>query len=168
MADKPVKISLIVAAGLNNAIGKDNQLLWKLPRDLRYFKHVTWAMPVIMGRKTFESFNKHLAGRVNIVITRQKNWAAPKVIVAESLADALAKAADTDCREAFVIGGGEIYRLALPIADRVYMTRVHVSPEADTFFPELPESEWELESRFSHKKDANNEYDFDFEVWKKR
>lgn len=168
MAEKTLKISLVVAAALNNAIGKDNQLLWHLPKDLRYFKHVTWAMPVIMGRKTYESFNKHLAGRINIVITRQQGWSAPNVTVVNSLEAALEAASATDCREAFVIGGGEIYREALPLADLVYLTRVQVEKEGDTFFPELPAKDWELASRVPHHKDDKNAYDFAFEVWKKR
>ncbi len=101
-------ISLVVAATENNVIGKDNRLLWRLPNDMKFFKNTTWAMPVIMGRKTFESMGKPLAGRTNIVITRQKDWTAEGAIAVQSLEDALQAAADTDAKEAFVIGGGEI------------------------------------------------------------
>ena len=92
-------ISLIVAASENNAIGKNNQLLWHLPNDLRFFKNTTWGMPVIMGRKTFESVNKPLPGRINIVITRQADWKATDVTVARDLQDALKKAAETNCKK---------------------------------------------------------------------
>src|SRR4030095_12027682 len=105
-------LSQVVAAADNNAIGKNNQLLWTLPNDMKFFKNTTWGMPVIMGRKTFDSLGKPLAGRTNIVITRQENWQAPGTQVVKTLEGALAAAADTDAKEAFVIGGGEIYKLA--------------------------------------------------------
>src|ERR1700755_1995377 len=115
-------ISLIVAASSNNAIGKDNKLLWHLPNDMKFFKNTTWGMPVIMGRKTFESLKKALPGRFNIVITHQKNWSADNAIIAKDLNDALKKAEATNCKEAFVIGGGEIFSQYLKVADKIYMT----------------------------------------------
>ena len=105
-----ITISLIVAASENNAIGKDNKLLWHLPNDMKFFKNTTWGMPVIMGRKTFESLKKALPGRFNIVITHQKDWKADNAIIAKDLNDALKKAEATNCKEAFVIGGGEIFK----------------------------------------------------------
>ena len=108
-----MKISLVVAASENNAIGKNNQLLWNLPNDLKFFKNTTWGMPVIMGRKTFESVSKILPGRFNIVITTQPNWNFDGALVANSLQDALDKALVTNCNEAFIIGGGEIYKQSM-------------------------------------------------------
>jgi dihydrofolate reductase len=103
-------ISFIVAASTNNAIGKGNQLLWHLPNDMRFFKNTTWGMPMIMGRKTFESVNKKFPGRTNIVITRQKDWEREGVIVVSSLEEALKKAEETNGKEIFIIGGGEIFK----------------------------------------------------------
>lgn len=161
-------ISLIVAAAENNAIGKDNQLLWHLPKDMKFFKNTTWAMPVIMGRKTFESVKKALPGRFNFVITRQAGWQAADVTVAASLDEALEKAAATNCKEVFVIGGGEIYREAMGKAGRIYMTRIHASFEADTFFPAIDEKEWQLVSSLDFGADEKNLYAFSFQTWERR
>jgi len=128
-------VSLIVAAGTNNAIGKDNQLLWHLPKDLQFFKQTTWAMPVVMGRKTFESLGgKPLNGRVNIIITRQKDWSHEGVVVVHSLADALFFAKESDYKEVFIAGGGEIYAQAMPKAHKLYMTRVDAVGFANKIF----------------------------------
>ena len=113
-------VILLVAAAENNAIGKNNQLLWHLPNDMKFFKNTTWGMAVIMGRKTYESVDKPLPGRFNIVITRQAGWKADDVITATDLKDALQKAAETNCKEIFVIGGGEIYKQSMEIADKIY------------------------------------------------
>ena len=158
-------ISLVVAAAENNAIGKNNQLLWHLPNDLKFFKNTTWGMVVIMGRKTFEAVNKPLPGRVNIVITRQPDWKREDTIIAENLNDALQIAAETHFKEAFVIGGGEIYKQAMAVADKIYITRVHATLEADTFFPVIDEKEWELVSNEDFKKDAKHQYDYSFQTW---
>lgn len=161
-------ISLIVAAATNNAIGKDNQLLWHLPKDLQFFKKTTWAMPVIMGRKTFESLSgKPLQGRLNIVITRQKDWQPVGVVVVHSLNDALFVARSADYKEVFVAGGGEIYREALPSAHKVYLTRVHTSPDADTFFPELDQSNWQLTSDQSFPSNEKHAFPFSFQLWER-
>lgn len=125
-------------------------------------------MPVIMGRKTFESVNKPLPGRINIVITRQADWEAVGVTVARDLQDALKKAAETNCKEAFVIGGGEIYKWALSITDIIYLTRVHVQMEGDTFFPLINEADWELESNQDFSADEKHAYAYSFQKWKKR
>ncbi|MFZ6024937.1 MAG: dihydrofolate reductase [Bacteroidota bacterium] len=162
-------ISLIVAAGTNNAIGKDNQLLWHLPKDLQFFKKTTWAMPVIMGRKTFESLSgKPLQGRLNIIITRQKNWQPEGVTVVHSLRDALFVAESADYKEVFVAGGGEIYRETLPQADKVYLTRVQTAPDADTFFPELEPDEWQLASDETFPKNEKHAYPYSFQLWTRR
>jgi dihydrofolate reductase len=162
-------ISLIVAAGTNNAIGKDNQLLWHLPKDLQFFKKTTWAMPVIMGRKTFESLSgKPLQGRLNIIITRQKNWQPEGVTVVHSLRDALFVAKSADYKEVFVAGGGEIYREALPQAHKVYLTRVQTAPDADTFFPELEQGEWQLVADETFPMNEKHAYPYSFQLWTRR
>jgi dihydrofolate reductase len=158
-------INLIVAAAENNAIGKNNQLLWHLPNDLKFFKNTTWGMPVIMGRKTFESVNKALPGRMNIVITRQAGWQADAVISANSLADAINKAAAAHYKEVFIIGGGEIYQQALPLAQQIFLTRVHTEIEGDTFFPELDATEWKLVSKDDFDADEKHAYPYSFETW---
>ena len=156
-------ISLVVAASNNNAIGKNNQLLWHLPKDLRFFKNTTWAMPVIMGRKTFESLaGKALLGRMNIVVTRQESWTSDGVVVASSLSDAYEKAAAADYKEVYVIGGGEIYQQALPEADIVYLTRVDVEMEGDVFFPELGPG-WQLFSEEAFNADMKHAYPYRFQ-----
>lgn len=160
-------ISLVVAAAQNNAIGKNNQLLWHLPNDLKFFKNTTWGMPVIMGRKTFESVNKPLPGRFNIVITRQADWKAEGVIVAINLQNALKKAAETNCNEAFVIGGGEIYKQAMQIADKIYITRVHATLDGDTFFPEIDEAKWELKSALDFVADEKHAFAYSFQTWER-
>lgn len=161
-------ISLVVAASENNAIGKNNQLLWHLPNDLKFFKNTTWGMVVIMGRKTYESVNKPLPGRINIVITRQSGWKAYGVIVATDLQDGLKKAAVTNCKEAFIIGGGEIYKWAFTIADKIYITRVHATLEGDTFFPVINDAEWKLVSNEDFEKDEKHQYDYSFQTWIKK
>jgi len=160
-------VSLIVAAAKNNVIGRGGEMPWHLPGDLKYFKNTTWGMPVIMGRKTFESFKKHLAGRKNIVITRQKNWKAEAAVVVKNLDDALFVARETDAKEVFVIGGGEIYRLAFERAKRVYLTRIEAEPEGDTFFPELDTRTWRMVSRKDHESDEKNKYPYSFQVWER-
>lgn len=162
-------ISLIVAATENNAIGKDNKLLWSLPNDFKFFKNTTWGMALIMGRKTFESMDKPLPGRFNIVITRQGDWKAEGAIVTSDLNSALEKAKETNCKEIFVIGGGEIYKQSIDIADRIYMTRVHTSiADADTFFPVIDETKWELSSNEDFYKDEKHAYDYSFQLWTKK
>ena len=157
-------ISLVVAASDNNVIGKDNQLLWHLPQDLKYFKNVTWAMPVIMGRKTFESLGKPLNGRYNIVITRKRNWQPEGVVVVNDLQAAYKAAEAADTREVFVLGGGEIYAQAIGHANKVHLTRVHAHLEGDTFFPKLDAS-WQLEYRVDFPNDEKHAYPFSIEVW---
>ena len=163
-----MRVALVVAASENNAIGKDNHLLWCLPNDMRFFKNVTWGMPVIMGRKTYESLGKPLAGRTNIVITRQKDWEAPGAIVVSNLDEAIKAAGTTDAKEAFVIGGGEIYKQAMPIAQRVYITRVRTILEGDTYFPVIEEKDWKLLSKLDFEADPKNEYAYSFQVWERK
>lgn len=161
-------IALVVAASTNNAIGKNGQLLWHLPKDLKFFKNTTWASVVIMGRKTFESVNKPLPGRINIVVTSNADWQSPNTQTAINLDDALTKAQATNCKEIFIIGGGEIYRQSMAIADTIYLTRVHVELEGDTFFPAINEAEWVLESNEDFDKDEKHVYAFSIQVWKRK
>lgn len=159
-------ISLIVAASINNAIGKENQLLWHLPNDLKFFKNTTWGGVVIMGRKTFESVNKPLPGRTNIVITKQPDWNAENVEVANSLDDALEKATALNFKEIFIIGGGEIYKQSIAIANRIYLTKVHTEIDGDTFFPDL-NNDWEMISNRDFKSDEKNKFDHSFQIWER-
>jgi dihydrofolate reductase len=163
-------ISLIVAASTNNAIGKDNKLLWHLPNDMKFFKNTTWGMPVVMGRKTFDALaGEPLPGRFNFVVTRRADWRPGRdtVKVAPDLPSALALAKETDCKETFVIGGGQIYAEAMPLADRIYMTRVHTVVEGDTFFPVIDEKDWRLVSELSFPADEKHAYAYSFQLWQR-
>jgi dihydrofolate reductase len=160
-------ISLVVAAATNNAIGKDGQMPWHLPNDMKHFKNVTWGMPVVMGRKTFDSLGKVLPGRKNIVITRQSDWKVDGTVVVKSIDDALFVAKQTDAKEVMVIGGGEIYKTLFDKAKRIYLTRVEAEPEADTFFPSLNPEHWHLVSQRNHEADEKNAYNYSFQVWER-
>jgi dihydrofolate reductase len=161
-------ISQIVAASTNNAIGKNNQLLWHLPNDLKFFKNLTWGGVVIMGRKTYESIGRPLPGRMNIVITSNPQWSSTGVIVAHSLNDAIEKASLAHYKEIYIIGGGEIYRQSMPMTDIIYLTRVLVEIDGDTFFPDLNPDEWQLVSSRDCQADDKNLYPHRFEEWRKR
>ena len=161
-------ISLIAAAATNNAIGFNNQLLWHLPNDLRFFKNTTWAMPVVMGRKTFESLgSRPLPGRLNIIITRQPNWESAGTVTVHSVHDAILLAKSHDYKELFIAGGGEIYQSALSVANKIYLTRVHTEREADTFFPVFDTSEWQLKTSMDFGADSKHAYSYSFQVWEK-
>ncbi|MDA0178351.1 dihydrofolate reductase [Mesoflavibacter profundi] len=155
-------LTMIVAAGENNEIGKDNDLIWHLSDDLKRFKSLTSGHHIIMGRKTFESFPKPLPNRTHIVITRQSNYKAPDgVIIVNSIEDAI-NIAKKDTQP-FIIGGGEIYKQAMPYASKIEITRVHATfPEADTFFPKIDTSIFKETSNVFHKKDDNHQYEFSF------
>ncbi|MEO5647211.1 MAG: dihydrofolate reductase, partial [Chitinophagaceae bacterium] len=157
----------LVAASENNAIGKNNQLLWHLPNDLRYFKNKTWGMPVIMGRKTYESVDKPLPGRTNIVITKQEDWKRDGVIPVKSLEEALEKANETDAKEIFIIGGGEIFKESIEIIKRIYLTRVHANFDGDTFYPEFDKNTWKLVSSDPFPADEKHAYSYTFEIWER-
>lgn len=161
-------ISLVVAAAENNAIGKNNQLLWHLPNDLKFFKNTTWAGVVIMGRKTFESVNKPLPGRLNIVVTSNKDWQADGVMVATNLQQAVELATKENFKKIFIIGGGEIYKQSMVIADTIYITRVHTQIDGDTFFPAIDTNEWQLKEKNDFFKDEKHAYDYSFEIWQKK
>lgn len=160
-----LKITLIVAAAENNAIGKNNQMLWHLPDDFKYFKQQTVDHSIVMGRKTYESIGKPLPQRRNIVLTRDLNWMAQDVDVANSLDEVLTYCRDE--REIFIIGGGNIYKQALPLAHKVLLTRVHTRLDGDAYFPELPTSEWKKISENEHPQDERHAHPFTFEVWER-
>ena len=160
-------ISLVVAAATNNGIGKDGKMPWHLPNDMKHFKNVTWGLPVIMGRKTFESLGKPLVGRKNIVISRQPGWKAEGAVVVNSIEDALFLVKETDAKEAMVIGGGEIYKTLMEKASRIYLTRVEAEPEADTYFPIINTGQWKLVSQQLHEADEKNAYNHSFQLWEK-
>ena len=164
-------ISLIVAAADDGVIGRQGQLPWHLPADLKHFKARTLGRPVVMGRRTFESIGRPLPGRANIVLTTRPDWPAPAgVLLARSLPEALALAAtQPGGAEVCVIGGGEIYRQALPAADVVYLTEVHTSvPDGDAFFPTLPPAEWREQTRERHEPDEKNALAYSFVTLRRR
>ena len=160
-------ITLIAAAAENNALGKNNELVWHLPDDFKRFKQLTSGHFIIMGRKTFESFPKPLPNRTHIIITRQKNYAekinCDSCIVVDSIEDAIAKTNSND--ENFIIGGGEIYKLSMPFADKIELTRVHGTFDADAFFPEIEENNWNLVNEEFHPKDEKHNFDFTYQTF---
>ncbi len=161
-------ITLVVAASENNAIGKDNQLLWHLPKDMRFFKNTTWALPILMGRKTFESMgSKLLPGRMNIILTQQKDLSIAGAWVVNSIEAAIALAKSNDYNELMVIGGGQVYEMALPLANKIWLTRVHTQIDGDTFFPVL-DAAWERTDLVSHTADEKHAFSFDFECWQRK
>jgi len=153
-------LTIIAAAAENNALGKDNQLVWHLPDDFKRFKKLTSGHHIIMGRKTFDSFPKLLPNRTHVVITRQDNFRKEGVLVVNSLERAIELSADDP--QPFVIGGGEIYKMAMKLADKIELTRVHCTFEADTFFPEIDENQWKLVSEEYHEKDEKHNYAFTY------
>lgn len=157
-------ITMIAAAGENNELGKDNGLLWHLPDDFKRFKKLTTGHYIIMGRKTFESFPKPLPNRIHLVITRNRDYKKEGAVVVHSLEEALQQAKED--AQPFIIGGGEIYKIALPRAEKIELTRVHGTFEdADTFFPEFSKEEWQLVSDTQHGKDERHNYSFTYETW---
>jgi len=160
-------ITIIGAVAENDAIGKDNQLIWHLSDDLKRFKTLTNGHHIIMGRKTFESFPKPLPNRTHVVITRQANYMVPKgVIVVNTLEDALDVSKQDN--KPFIIGGGEIYKQALSFADTIELTKVHKHFEADTFFPKIDRTVWKEIAQIHHEKDDKNEYDYTFITYKRK
>ena len=160
-------IAIVVAVAENNVIGKNNQLIWHLPADLRFFKNLTMGHPIIMGRKTYESIGKPLPGRTTVIITRQHGFEAPGCIVVNSIDEAISEARTID-QEVYIIGGAEIYKQALAKTDNIYLTRVHHNFDGDTFFPELDEAEWEMESEEKHEPDEKNMYSYSFITLKRK
>jgi len=166
-----MKVSLIVAVSENGVIGKDNDLIWHLPKDIRFFKETTMGHHVIMGRKNFESIpHKYspLPNRTNVVITRQTDYAAEGCVVVNSVEEALEVAKNNNDHEAFIIGGGQIYKLALEanLVDKIYLTKIHHTYEGDTFFPELG-NEWEEVGRIDCKTDKKHAHNYSFLTFEK-
>jgi dihydrofolate reductase len=156
---KPL-VSIVVATDERNAIGHQGGLPWRLPDDLKRFKALTLGKPIVMGRRTWDSIGRPLPGRHNIVVTRRPGLAFAGVTVVASLEGALAAAGDVP--EACIIGGAEIYRLALPMTDLLHLTRVHATVEADTFFPPIDPGQWDEVSREDHAADEKHAYAFSF------
>ena len=158
---------MIAAAAENDALGNDNKLVWHLPDDFRRFKNLTTGHPMIMGRKTFESFPKPLPNREHIIISRNEEYQVshPQCRVTHSLEDALNLVEDEE--KSFIIGGGEIYRLALPYADEIELTRVHGDFEADSFFPRIDASQWKLIREEFHPADEKHRYAFTYRTFKR-
>lgn len=163
-----MKVALICAMADNRVIGKDNQTPWHLPNDMKHFKEVTMDHPVIMGRKTYESIGRPLPGRRNIVITRQEDLKIEGCDVVHSLEEALELAKGDSPKEIDVIGGEQIYSLALPLADRIYLTIVHADIEGDAYFPEFSEEEWVGVEREEHPSDEDHPYAFTFVTYTRK
>lgn len=151
---------MIAAVAANSVIGKDNDLIWHLPDDLKFFKDTTKGHHIIMGRKNYESMGRALPFRTNVVISRNSQYQAEGAVVVTSLQEALDFAEKAGEKEAFIIGGGEIYKLGLPIADTMYLTFVEGSPEGDTFFPDFDKNDWNEVSRVKHPVDERHIYAF--------
>jgi len=163
-------ITLIAAAAENNALGKDNQMIWHLPDDFKRFKLLTSGHHIILGRKTYESLDGPLPNRKHIIITRQEDYAknvdASCCIVVDSIESAIAKT--NPAEENFVIGGGEIYTLALPFADKIELTRVHGTFDAEAFFPEIKHNNWNLVQEEFHSKDERHNFAFTYQTFLKK
>lgn len=163
-----MKISIIVAKADNDVIGKDNQLIWKLSSDLKHFKKLTTGHHIIMGRKTYESMGRPLPNRTSVVITRNKDYPLPEGhILVHSLEDAVQTCIGKRLEKVFIIGGADIYKQAMRFADELIVTEVKALPEGDAFFPKIDPEKWTEESREHFEKDAQNQYNFDFVVYKR-
>jgi dihydrofolate reductase len=158
-------ISAIAALSKNRVIGKNNDLPWRLPDDMKFFMETTKGHHVIMGRKNYDSLHekfKPLPNRTNIVITRQENFKAPGCIVLHDVEEGLELAENNSEKECFIIGGAEIYRLALPFTTRLYLTEIHAEIEGDTYFPDISRDAWVETRRQHHAVDARHQFAFDF------
>lgn len=158
-------LAIIVAMDEQRLIGKDNDLPWKISADLQYFRRTTMGKPIIMGRNTHESIGRPLPGRQNIVISSQQNYKAEGCDVVHSIDDALALCHDAE--QVMVMGGASLYQQILPLADFLYLTRVHASLDGDTWFPEWSEQDWQLISSEDHQADENNEFDYSFQLYQR-
>jgi len=160
-------ITIIAAIGKNNELGKDNQLLWHLPEDLKYFKKMTLEHPIIMGRKTYESIGKPLPNRTNIVVSRKEDWFEEGILIVPSIKDAIKHAKKIN-EQIFIIGGGNIYEQTIDLADCLKITQVDFQTKADAFFPKIDENIWQKTDEIHHPKDEKNTYDFSFQTWERR
>jgi len=164
-----MKVSIIVATSLNHAIGKNNQLLWHLPADLKFFKTTTMGCPVVMGRKTFQSIGRTLPGRQNVVITRDKTFNNDQqfdLTVVGSIDEALVKLHSE--KEVFIIGGGEIYKQSIDSVDTIYLTLVHTVIDGDVYFPEIDKSKFDLVWEEKHLADEKNNFDYTFQKFERK
>jgi dihydrofolate reductase len=159
-------VTIIAAVGRNKALGKNNDLIWHLPADLKRFKEITRGHHVIMGRKTYESLGKPLPNRTNIIVSRNPGFKAEGCVVVGSLDEAL-REAESDPNP-YILGGAQIYEQALQVADRMDLTLVHEDFEADAFFPDFSEDHWEETGRQDFEKDEKNPYDYSFVQYKKK
>ena len=161
-------ISAIVACTKNGVIGKNNEIPWYLPADFAYFKRTTINHHIIMGRNCFESIGRPLPKRTNIVITRNPFYIASGCLMVNSIAESLKMAESNGETEAFIIGGGEIYKQSVDFWDKLYLTEVDLDTEGDVFFPELDMTQWQLVSEEHHSKDEKNEFDYIFKVFERK
>ncbi|MBN9315995.1 MAG: dihydrofolate reductase [Devosia sp.] len=167
-----VPVAMIAAVGANGVIGSGSEIPWRLPTDFAHFKRTTLGKPLIMGRKTFESIGRPLPGRANIVVTRRPDYRPEGVVVAPSLAGALETAqqvaAAEHAEEVMIGGGGEIYREAMPLAQRLYVTHVHAAPDGDAYFPAIDPSIWEVESVLELQRSERDSAEFSVKVYRRR
>ncbi len=161
-------ISTIVAVAKNNVIGKDNDIPWYLPADLKYFKKITTGHHIVMGRKCYESIGRPLPKRTNVVVTRNPFFIATGCLVTHNVAEAVQLAEANGEEEVFIIGGGQIYEIALPHVDRIYLTEVDLEVEGDIFFPEIDKNNWTLVKETKHQADEKNEYDYTFKILERK
>jgi len=161
-------ISTIVARAKNNVIGKDNDIPWYLPADLKYFKKITTGHHIIMGRKCFQSIGKPLPKRTNVIITQNPFFLVSNCYIANSVEESLQIAHDNGEEEAMIIGGGQIYELTKNLWDRMYITEVDAEIEGDIYFPKMNMDHWKISSKKDHSKDEKNEFDFSFLVFEKK
>ena len=166
-----MKISMIAAVAKNRVIGKDNDLVWDLPDDMKYFMQTTSKHTLLMGRKNYESIPEKfrpLPNRINIVMSRNKSYSVPEeVFLVNNMEDALEIGRQAKEEEFFIIGGGDIYKLGMEYADRLYITEVNSSPEGDAFFPEWSKKEWKEVSRIHHPKDDKHACSFDYVIYER-
>ncbi len=161
-------IIIMAAKALNNVIGKDNNLIWHLPADLKFFKQTTLGHTLIMGRKTFESLGNPLPKRESWIITRNSNYSAEGVTTFQSLDSAIAQAEKKGLDTVFILGGGEIYSQSINLADKLIITEVHEEFEGDTWFPEIDMQVWQETQREEHKADEKNNYNFAFVQYERK
>ena len=160
-------VSCIVATANNNVIGKDNDIPWYLPADLKYFKKITSGHHIIMGRNCYDSIGRPLPNRTNVILTRDTFFISSNCLVCHSVTEALEAAHENGESEAFIIGGGMIYAQTMDLWDKLYLTEVDLEVEGDIFFPEMDKSDWNLLSEEPHKSDEKNEFDYTFKVFER-
>ncbi len=161
-------ISCIVAVAKKNVIGKDNDIPWYLPADLKYFKKVTTGKPIVMGRKCYKSIGRPLPNRTNIIVTRDPFFISTNCLIAHSIEEALSLAVDLGEDEIFIIGGGMIYEQTMEFWDKLYITEVDLEVDGDIVFPEINKEQWTLENEEMHKADEKNVYNYTFKVYKRK